>query len=91
MGTSNGETGEERVDQGRLQWRSRRGMLELELALKPFVEDRLASLSGADMALYGRLLEHDDWDIYDWIQGRSAPPDGELARMVGAIRAANQP
>ena len=43
---------------GRLRWRSRRGMLELELALQPFVEQRLASLSAADRERYARLLEH---------------------------------
>jgi antitoxin CptB len=74
---------------GRLRWRSRRGMLELDLALLPFVQRRLDVLSPAEQALYGRLLEHDDWDIYDWIQGRSAPPDDDLAAIVAAVRAAN--
>jgi antitoxin CptB len=73
---------------GRLRWRSRRGMLELDLVLLPFVEGRLDSLSVADQALYGRLLEHDDWDIYEWIQGQSSPPD-DLAIIVAAVRAAN--
>jgi len=74
---------------GRLRWRSRRGMLELDMVLLPFVQRRLDALSPADQARYGRLLEHDDWDIYDWIQGRSAPPDAELEAIVAAVRAAN--
>lgn len=71
----------------RLQWRSRRGMLELELALAPFVQQRLAGLSAADRERYARLLEHDDWDIYDWVQGRAEPDDRELAAIVAQIRA----
>ena len=35
-----------------LRWRSRRGLLELELLLLPFVRKRLESLSLADKALY---------------------------------------
>ena len=74
-------------DERRLRWRSRRGMLELELALAPFVERRLERLSARDKAHYARLLEHDDWNIYDWIQGRSEPEDPDLAAIVAAIRA----
>jgi antitoxin CptB len=75
----------------RLRWRSRRGMLELELALKPFVERRLQALEAGDLGRYADLLEHDDWDIFDWIQGRSEPDDAGLAALVAAIRAANTP
>jgi len=72
----------------RLRWRSRRGMLELELVLAPFVSRRLEALSAADQALYERLLDHDDWDIFEWIQGRRDIPDPDLVRIVEAIRAA---
>jgi antitoxin CptB len=75
----------------RLCWRSRRGMLELDLALMPFVERRLATLTAADQARYGQLLDHDDWDIYDWILGRSDPPNADLAAVVAEVRAANTP
>jgi antitoxin CptB len=63
-------------------------MLELELALAPFVETRLGRLSAADKARYRRLLERDDWDIFDWVQGRSEPIDPDLAVIVAQIRSA---
>jgi antitoxin CptB len=75
----------------RLWWRSRRGMLELDLALQPFVEHRLAALSAADQARYARLLDHDDWDVYDWVLGRRAPPDADLAAIVAEVQAARRP
>lgn len=75
--------------EGRLRLRSRRGMLELELALGPFVEQRLADLDEADKRCYGRLLEQDDWDIFDWLQGRGVAPDADLAHIIEQIRAAN--
>jgi antitoxin CptB len=73
----------------RLRWRSRRGMLELELALAPFVETHLSTLSATDRERYARLLEHDDWDIFDWVQRRSEPADPELAAIVAIIRSAS--
>lgn len=87
MNDSADEQGAER----RLEWRSRRGMLELELALAPFVTKRLGSLSERERASYARLLEHDDWDIFDWVQGRAVPDDPELAAIVRQIRDANRP
>lgn len=78
-------------DHRRLRWRSRRGALELELALAPFVEKRLATLSEQEKARYAKLLDHDDWDIYEWIQGRGEPDDPELAGILDAIRRAARP
>ena len=78
-----------RTDDAALRWRSRRGLLELELLLRPFVSTRLASLSVAEKHHYARLLEHDDCDIYDWLMDRDAPEDPQLVDMVRAVRAAN--
>lgn len=74
-----------------LTWRSRRGMLELELILLPFVRSKLVELSVADRAAYARLLEHDDWDIFEWLQGRWEPQDQSLAPILEQIRLANTP
>ncbi len=79
---------DEKHDQRRLRWRSRRGMLELELALAPFVEHRLEGLSAADRVCYARLLEHDDVDIYEWVRGRAEPGDPGLRAIVAAVREA---
>jgi antitoxin CptB len=72
-----------------LRWRSRRGLLELELVLQPFVRKELELLGAADRARYARLLEFDDCDIFDWIQGRGEPEDRDLVDLVARIRAAN--
>jgi len=79
----------ETVHDQTLRWRSRRGALELELLLLPFLATRLAGLSSETKALYARLLEYDDWDIFDWIQGRSEPPEADLEEIITLIRSAN--
>jgi antitoxin CptB len=70
-----------------LRWRSRRGLLELELLLLPFARDRLASVSAAERQSYERLLACEDLDIYDWLQQRAEPADASLVPIVELIRA----
>ncbi len=74
-----------------LTWRSRRGMLELELLLQPFVRRELPTLTPEERKLYARLLEHDDWDIFEGLQGREAPADEALLAILERVRHANQP
>ena len=78
-------SGRIRVENEALRWRSRRGLLELELLLLAFVRTRLESLSVAEKHVYARLLEHDDCDIFDWIQARDDPEDPEIADLLVAM------
>ena len=69
-----------------LRWRSRRGLLELELLLLPFAQQRLAELSPEQLDSYEQLLECEDLDIYDWLQQRSQPTDASLQMIVDLVR-----
>ncbi len=73
---------------GKVHWRSRRGMLEVELALVPFARERFHELSATDREAYSRLLEQDDWTIHDWLRGVAHPTDEGLSRIVSLIRGA---
>ena len=73
----------------RALWRSRRGMLELDLLLVDFARRRYPDLNQADQAAYQRLLEQDDWVVWDWLQ-RQLPPLAEYARIVELVRAFNE-
>lgn len=66
-------------------WRSRRGLLELDLLLLPFARERYRLLDPAQQASYCRLLDCDDADIWVWLQRRNAPEDPVLARIVDDI------
>ena len=80
---------EVRVDDGqelrRVRWRSRRGMLELDLFLVPFAEHRYADLTPAERSAYRRLLDREDWEILDWLRQDSTPAP-ELAGIVELVR-----
>lgn len=75
------------MDRNRLFWGSRRGMLELDLVLLPFLENVYPSLEQDDKERYWKLLESEDQDMFGWFLKRQDPEDKELQRIVGIIRA----
>ncbi len=74
------------VDEKRLVWASRRGMLELDLILMPFLEKVYPALSQSDKEFYWALLAEEDQDIYAWCMRREDPEKKSLQRIVGIIR-----
>ncbi len=74
------------MDHKRLLWGSRRGMLELDLVLQPFVEQVYSGLDAADQLLYQRLLEEQDQDMFAWLIHKEDPQDSDLLRIVNIIR-----
>ena len=85
------EPNEER-DHERVLWRSRRGMLELDLLLVDFAKARYPLLATADQGAYLRLLGLDDWVIWDWLQRRSkpAPPFCRIVDLIHAFTGENE-
>ena len=76
---------EDRTEFNRLWWHSRRGMLELDVLLLPFLEQEYRSLSPEDQELYRKLLSCEDADMWQWFMQRDRPDDPELQRIVDMI------
>lgn len=69
----------------RICWASRRGMLELDLILVPFVEHRFLQLSEQDQQRYVSLMEGEDNEMFVWLMGRETPSDPDIAAIVEQI------
>jgi len=69
----------------RMRWAARRGMLELDLVLEPFVTARYVALDEADRRRFQRLLRCEDQDLFAWLLQRERPADEELAGIVQQI------
>lgn len=78
------DEGEDDRQYQRVLWRSRRGMLELDLVLVDFVRARYALLPCVERKAYRGLLDQDDWTVWEWLQGRATPPPA-YAGIVGCI------
>jgi antitoxin CptB len=73
----------------RLFWHSRRGMLELDLVLLPFLENHFRQLDEADQQRYEQLLTCEDQDMFSWFLTRVKPEDPDIARIVDLILASD--
>ena len=69
----------------KLRWACRRGMLELDVLLRPFVDEAFDALEEKDKATFQRLLTADDPDLFAWFMGHEKCKDQELAAMVETI------
>ena len=61
-------------DERKARWRSRRGLLELDLILVPFAENCFAGLTEPLRREYLDLLSVDDVDAYAWIVTNKRAP-----------------
>ena len=80
----------ESEDFNRMRWASRRGLLELDLLLAPFVDACYRDLAEEDKRIFRRLVTCEDQDLMNWIMGREPVDDPELASSVALIRAHNR-
>ena len=64
---------------------SRRGLQELDIIFKPFVEERFETLSDKDKLSFLDLLEKDDVDLIDWLLNGIPVPE-DLNNIVTQIK-----
>lgn len=69
----------------RLKWACRRGMLELDVLLLPFVEQAFDELTEHQQITFERLLTCDDPDLFAWFMGHQSCQDPELRAMVELV------
>lgn len=69
----------------RYKWQCRRGLKEVEVVLEPYLEEFFVSDSPEEQALFGRLLECQDADLFEWFMRRSHAPDEELDAFVDTL------
>lgn len=70
----------------KINWRCRRGMLELDLILGRFAKNYVDSLTEQQFLAFEKLLMEQDPDIYAWLMGYEEPIK-EFIDIVTFIRA----
>ena len=69
----------------RIQWRCRRGMLELDWVLQKFLERRYHDLTTTERQHFERLLALPDQLLLAILQQRQTAPDNDLKLLVEKI------
>ncbi|MDI1301036.1 MAG: succinate dehydrogenase assembly factor 2 [bacterium] len=75
------------AEERRLQWHCRRGLKELDMILGPFMDEHYRQLEPLDKALFMRLVDNEDVDLFNWFMRQGTPADPELERMIELILA----
>jgi len=75
-----------RNDKARMLWRCRRGMLELDLLLQPFVERHFDALTTEEQLQFLSLLDMQDQPLLDCLMLQEEPEDPDLSAMIAKIR-----
>ena len=75
------------LNKQKLFWHSRRGMLELDLLLIPFVQDAFDDLPIDDQTLYRDLLALEDQDIYELLMSSSHTEHAKYSAITSKILA----
>ena len=70
---------------GKLRWRCRRGMKELDLLLLRFVEEQYREASSAHQEAFRALLEAPDPVIYAYCLGGERPASPLLSSLIQRI------
>ena len=70
----------------RLRWACRRGMLELDVLLGNFLNEKYVELSAEDQEIFVKLLAENDQDLFMWLTGKEICPEPSLSAMIEKIR-----
>jgi len=82
-----GEPMDERATE-RLKWRSRRGLLELDLIFTRFWEKHDSALSEHEMQALDRLLQLPDNDLLDMVMQRQACTEARIRHLLQLLHEA---
>ena len=74
------------MDKARLRWLCRRGMKELDVVLERYMASRYDSAPEAERAAFVALTSEEDPQIWDWIMGFDALPQGEIGHVIEQLR-----
>ena len=70
------------VEDERIRWHCRRGLLELDLVLSKFMDNRYPSLTKFQRAVFKELLDYPDNDLWDLLSGKTAAIDPRIKELV---------
>ena len=75
---------------GKLRWRCRRGMRELDVLLTRYVDEEYRTAAPEQQEAFRRLLDIQDPVLHAYFLGRLTPPDPVLATLIARIAAGAQ-
>lgn len=76
----------DRVKREKLRWACRRGMLELDLFLVPFFENKYDTLTESEQQHFSEMLCYTDPELLGWFMGHDQAANPAIQEIVVKIR-----
>jgi antitoxin CptB len=70
---------------GRLRWRCRRGMRELDVVFQRYLDNDYASAPETERRAFEALLEQQDPQLLAYLMGRELPSDPDQVHVVAKL------
>jgi antitoxin CptB len=70
----------------RLRWQCRRGMLELDVLLGRFLDNKYSTLPSDQRTLFKQLLTENDQDLFMWLTAKDRPAQVAYQPLIDRIR-----
>jgi antitoxin CptB len=70
---------------GKLRWRCRRGMKELDVLLSRYLEEEYRDATPEHKQAFRLLLDSQDPLLHAYFLGRESPPDAVLSSLIERI------
>jgi len=78
------------TEKSRLLWHCRRGIREMDILFREFIEQHYDDLGDDDKQSFSKLLDEADLDILNWIMEKDTPDTDELKSIISIIRQSRQ-
>ena len=75
----------EAEDLGKLRWRCRRGVRELDVLMTRFLDESYSGLTDQEKSAFSKLLEVQDPVIMDWVFGHRSSVNKDLQEIVSKL------
>jgi antitoxin CptB len=75
-------------DLERVRWRCRRGLLELDIVLGRFIEQRYPAMDNEQRRVFDELLDMPDTELWDVINGNKEPAHAHQRQVLEWLKEA---
>lgn len=72
-------------NQSELRWQCRRGMLELDLLLNGFLDEKYDQLSTQEKEQFKKLLDYPDQTLFDLLMGKMRSSDNDISLLIQKV------
>lgn len=69
-----------------LAWQCRRGMLEIDILVRRYLDHYYMSATETDRACFEQFLQENDQNLFEWLTGKTKAPREDYQILIKTMR-----